>query len=354
MEEHLQRGRALIPRIRAGNGDAQRVERGVRTGCIGDGAHVDPNFFTWPLRLVNVRQPVRQTDALLAHQRSRTLDPCAVSSVIGGPAVGVVDGRRALQNLRQLRRQPGVAGFFLRAGKFVASFKIAQLILQQHELRAEQQILVSVIRRVVRDRVIPRPLLGARERDLCTRRDLQDGFARPSGLCAPGGSRAPLLPRFFIQPVMEIDPEAAVQFEDRKRSVDRVNLRSGSKRRWKKQREDNHQYRQACRSGASHGEVPDGNANCARAQMRIGASKTRLTGKTWPPRPASNRVPPRTRLHSMCGSTSLPTAPWRSAPCKPPLVSRKNERRPVRPYVSGVAANSYFAGAPRLLPPEMT
>src|SRR6267378_5306090 len=54
--------------------------------------------------------------------------------------------------------------------------------------------------------------------------------------------------------------------------------------------------------------------------------------------------------HSKRGSTSLPTAPWRSAPCRPPLISRKKDRRPVRPYVSGVAAISYFAGAPRSLP----
>src|SRR5689334_25216740 len=80
MEEHLQRGGALITRVRAGNSDAQRVERGVRTGCIGDGANVDANFFTWPLCLVNFRQPVRQTDALLAHQRGRALDPSAVRS----------------------------------------------------------------------------------------------------------------------------------------------------------------------------------------------------------------------------------------------------------------------------------
>ncbi len=230
MEEHLQCRRALIARVRAGNGHAQRVERGISSGGIGDGAHVHANFFVWPLRLVNVRQPVRQTDALLAHQRSHALDPCAVSSVIGGPAVGTVDRRGAFQDLRQLPRQPGVAGSVFRAGKFIASLKIAQLVLQQHQFRAEQQIFVGVIRHIVGDRVIPRPLLGAGKRGLCTRRDLQYGLAGPPGLYAAGTSSAALLPCFFIQPVMEIDPETAVQFEDRKRSVDRVDLRSGCKR----------------------------------------------------------------------------------------------------------------------------
>ena len=44
----------------------------------------------------------------------------------------------------------------------------------------------------------------------------------------------------------------------------------------------------------------------------------------------------------------------RSAACSAPLESRKNDRRPVRPYCSGVAASSYFAGAPNVLAPTIT
>src|SRR5260370_29499617 len=123
MEEHLQRARTLIARARAGNRDAQRVERGVRTGSIGNRAHVDPNFFTWPLRLVNVRQPVRQTDALLAHQRGRALDPCAVSSVIGGPARGVLDRPGALPKLRHPRPRPGLRPLFFFAPNLAPTLK---------------------------------------------------------------------------------------------------------------------------------------------------------------------------------------------------------------------------------------
>ena len=57
---------------------------------------------------------------------------------------------------------------------------------------------------------------------------------------------------------------------------------------------------------------------------------------------------------STLGSVSLPTAPRRSAACREPFESRKNDRRPVRPYSSGVAASSYFAGAPSVLAPRIT
>src|SRR5208283_3870279 len=44
------------------------------------------------------------------------------------------------------------------------------------------------------------------------------------------------------------------------------------------------------------------------------------------------------------GSVTLPTAPRRSVPWRTPKTSRKNERKPVRPYSMGIAASSYLAG----------
>jgi len=58
--------------------------------------------------------------------------------------------------------------------------------------------------------------------------------------------------------------------------------------------------------------------------------------------------------YSTLGSVSLPTAPCRSAACKTPVESRKNERRPVRPYCVGVPDTAYFAGAPSVLAPRIT
>src|SRR5205807_5834127 len=49
------------------------------------------------------------------------------------------------------------------------------------------------------------------------------------------------------------------------------------------------------------------------------------------------------RSYSTLWSASLPTAPRRSASWRAPCESRNNDRRPVRPYCSGVAASSYFA-----------
>ena len=47
---------ALIARIGAGNGDVQRVERGVSSRGIGEGANFNANFFFGPFGLVNLSQ----------------------------------------------------------------------------------------------------------------------------------------------------------------------------------------------------------------------------------------------------------------------------------------------------------
>jgi hypothetical protein len=70
--------------------------------------------------------------------------------------------------------------------------------------------------------------------------------------------------------VVQVDPEATVQFEDRQGSIDRVNLRTGCKYRWKQDRHNGQDYGQAYGSEASHGEVPDGIANRANAQIGYG------------------------------------------------------------------------------------
>ena len=59
-------------------------------------------------------------------------------------------------------------------------------------------------------------------------------------------------------------------------------------------------------------------------------------------------------LSSSLGSRSLPTAPLWSPAWKVPEESQKKERCPVRPYSEGIAAISYFAGAPVVLAPTIT
>jgi len=66
---------------------------------------------------------------------------------------------------------------------------------------------------------------------------------------------------------MKVDPEAAVKFKDRQRAVAGVNLRSGGERAREEGYDGEQKDRAARVSKASHGEVPDGSAKRAGAQM---------------------------------------------------------------------------------------
>src|ERR1700686_3822549 len=145
VEENLEGRGVLVARVGAGDGDAQRVEGGVGAGGISKARDVDADFFGGPAGLVNVREAMRDADALLGDQRGHALDPGAVGAIIGGPIMRAVHWRGGFEDARELEGQTGVAGFLLGAGKLVAGFKIAELIFEQDHLGAEEEIFVGVI-----------------------------------------------------------------------------------------------------------------------------------------------------------------------------------------------------------------
>src|SRR5712672_477340 len=280
MKEDFERGRALIAWIGTGNRHAQRIERGICARRVGHRADVNSNFLHRPARLVNVRQTMRQTNTLLAYQRRHSFYPRAVGPVIRGPAMGAVDWRGAFQDLCQVRGQSRVAGLFLRAGKFIASFKIAQLVLQQQQFGIKQQIFVGIVRGIVGNRVLPCVLFRTAQNDFRVRRDLQSGFAGLPGLWRAHRLGVAPLPGFFVQPMMKVDPESAMQLEHRKRSIRDIHLWSSRNRGPKQQVYSEEQYWQARGNDASHGEVPDGIAKRNRAQI-TNSKKYKSACITW-------------------------------------------------------------------------
>ncbi len=139
-----------------------------------------------------------------------------------------VNGRRGFEDVGELGRQTGVTSFFLGAGEFVAGFEITELIFEQDHLGAEEKIFVGIVGGVVGDGVIPGALFGGGERRFGGRRDLQRGLG---GFRAAADRRsAALLTGLLVKRVMQIKPEAAVQFEDRERAVEGIGLRAGRKR----------------------------------------------------------------------------------------------------------------------------
>src|SRR5271165_418497 len=77
--------------------------------------------------------------------------------------MSAIGGSGGLQHLCELGGQAGVAGFLSRAGKFVAVFKISQLIFYQDHVVTEEQVFVYVVCNVIVDRTVPSEALSGAE-----------------------------------------------------------------------------------------------------------------------------------------------------------------------------------------------
>src|SRR5260370_2154692 len=82
MKKDLEGRRALISGVRAGDGYAQRVCRGVSGSPVCEAGDVDADFLAWPACLVNIRKPFREANALFAYERGDAHDPAAVGPVM--------------------------------------------------------------------------------------------------------------------------------------------------------------------------------------------------------------------------------------------------------------------------------
>lgn len=110
--------------------------------------------------MVDVGEALAEADALLADERSDLRDPAAVGAVVSGPKARAIDRSSSVENLRELRRQTCIAGLLFCAREFVAIFKIANLVFEENEFGAEEQVLVGVVRGVVSDGFVPDVLFG--------------------------------------------------------------------------------------------------------------------------------------------------------------------------------------------------
>src|SRR5262244_812018 len=98
MKQHFKRSVALIARIGAGNGDAKRINRGVSASPVGIASDVDADAVARPVRLVDIREMLRQGDALRAYQGRDCEYPAAISFVVRWPQVRAVDGSGGFQD----------------------------------------------------------------------------------------------------------------------------------------------------------------------------------------------------------------------------------------------------------------
>jgi len=165
--------------------------------------------------LVDFGEAMREVEATAADQRSDGGDPAAIRTIVFGPEVRAIDGRGGLECLRKLSGEAGVAGFFLCAGEVCAGFKISELILDQDHFEADGEIFVSVGFCVEGEGRIPRARLG-RGKVVHSRRG-------GNGICTSRGRT--LQTSLTIERVMEIEPESAVKFKNRKRRGRRLILR---------------------------------------------------------------------------------------------------------------------------------
>src|SRR5208282_6032106 len=149
--------------------------------------------------------------------------PAAVSAVVVRPPVGAIDGSGGLQNDSDIAGETGVASAILPARQFVAILKIAELIFQKNQVNVNEEIFGGVIRSVVGDGLIPDALFGGGENGLRAGCQLQHGTGRS------GGGVARVFdsfagPRFVIEKMVEIDPEAAVKLKDGQGAIDGLDL----------------------------------------------------------------------------------------------------------------------------------
>src|SRR6267142_1460929 len=90
VEENFEGFRVLVARVKAGDGDAEGIERGVSAGPIGISGDVHADFLARPVRLINVREALGEADALLDDERGDPQDPAAIGAVMIRPEMRTV------------------------------------------------------------------------------------------------------------------------------------------------------------------------------------------------------------------------------------------------------------------------
>ena len=226
VEKHFERGAALIARVGAGDGNVERIERGVAAGPVGVSGHVHADFVAGPLRLVNVGEALREADAALADERSYAANPAAVGAIMFLPLVGAVDGSGSFEDFGELGIEAGVAELLLIAGEIGAVFEIAELAFEQDQIAGEEQVFAGEVGRVVGDRVFPCAAFEIGESaGLVGERALRRRARLGVFIALRWKRRA--LAGFLIERVMKIEPEAAVKFKNRELTVAGIDLRIG-------------------------------------------------------------------------------------------------------------------------------
>jgi len=264
VEEHFEGFGALIARIETGNGDAQGIERGVGASPVGVGGNVHADFVLGPARLINVGEAFAEADTLFADQRSDARNPAAIGAVVVGPEVRAINGGGGVQNLGELGRETRVAGLFSGAGELVAIFKIAELVFQQEEFGAEEQVLRCVVGHIIGYGIVPGSLLDCGKGSARGTHDRESGFGGFVGGFMAGG-RVAALAGFLIERVVEVDPETAMEFENRQWSIGGIDLGSGL--RSQRQKQSRHQQQRTSCENRAHVESHDSNANAHAAQI---------------------------------------------------------------------------------------
>lgn len=194
---------ALIPRVGAGDGNAERIDGGVGALRVRESGDVHANAVAGPGRLIDVGETMREFEGAVTNEGSDGGDPAAIEAVLLGPKMRAIDGSGGVEGLSELGRKTGVARFFLQAGEILASFEILELVLDENHFEAEEEIFVGVVGGVDGDGGVPDALLRGGEA----------GHDR-GGVWGRGAGGA----RFAVENMVKIQPEAAVKFEDRERN----------------------------------------------------------------------------------------------------------------------------------------
>src|SRR5258708_40087690 len=135
MKKDLEGRRALISGVRAGDGYAQRVCRGVSGSPVCEAGDVDADFLAWPACLVNIRKPFREANALFAYERGDAHDPAAVGASMRRPEMRAAGGGRGFPAPPKLRGQGAGAELSPSAAALNASLGIHALRSQLRKAR---------------------------------------------------------------------------------------------------------------------------------------------------------------------------------------------------------------------------
>lgn len=192
--------------------------------------------------------------------------------------MGAINGSYGVQDGPDFAGQAGVATGFFAAGQLIAVFEVFDLVLQQDEVDVNQQIFACIIRHVIGDGIVPGFLLG---RGKCVGGALFQNWTRNSsgrGVSC-GQSRA----RFVVKEMMEIDPEAAVKFEDRQRSVNGFHLLRMARRAGRRQHDDEAGKKVPTQEGKSHRVVErNGSSTCVSLKRGVPREVTVIVGRIQP------------------------------------------------------------------------